>query len=48
MSQNYSEAGWNQWLENQDWSDFENCNTVDEMVDIFTANTSGQTLGVYQ
>ena len=30
----------NETLENQDWSELENCNTVDEMVDIFTDNTN--------
>ena len=33
---NFSEAIWNETLKNQDWSKLENCNTVDEMVDIFT------------
>ena len=37
---NFSEAIWNETLKNQDWSKLENCNTVDEMVYIFTDNTN--------
>ena len=31
---------WNESLDEQDWSVLEDCNTVDEMVDIFTVNTN--------
>ena len=32
------EEAWNISLENMDWSELENCSTVDEMVDVFTEN----------
>ena len=33
--QNFSEENWNKSLENKDWSGLEECNNVDEMVEIF-------------
>ena len=35
---NFSKEKWNECLEKEDWSDLENCNSVDDMADIFTAN----------
>ena len=35
---NFTDEAWNVSLENKNWSDLENCKTVDEMVDIFTEN----------
>ena len=36
----FTEEKWNACLDNQDWSGLEECNTVEEMVDIFTTNTN--------
>ena len=35
---NFSEERWNEKLDMQDWSELEVCETVDEMVDIFSDN----------
>ena len=37
---NFTEENWNNCLNNKDWRDLEDCNTVDEMVEIFTKNTN--------
>ena len=37
---NFSEEIWNNCLLDQDWSEMEECQTVDEMVEIFTDNVN--------
>ena len=36
--ENFSEEVWNDCLDMQDWSGLENCESMDEMVDIFSIN----------